>query len=86
MTRAVGLSTNLRPNMVLKLTPRPGVAHIARKLRRPRRSVKPIRSVAPAFIGEGIPLIARRPRHMPLELLSSDRFEDGLVQSRYRVC
>ena len=43
-------------------------------------------SVAPVFIGEGIPLIARRQRHMPLELLSSDRFEDGLVQNRYRVC
>jgi dihydrofolate reductase len=42
-------------------------------------------SVAPVFIGEGIPLIARRPRHVPLELLSSERFEDGLVQSRYRV-
>jgi dihydrofolate reductase len=41
-------------------------------------------SVAPVFIGEGIPLIARRHRHMPLELLSVDRFEDGLVQLRYR--
>jgi len=42
-------------------------------------------SVAPVFIGEGIPLIARRHRHVPLELLSVERFEDGLVQSRYRV-
>ncbi len=42
-------------------------------------------SVVPVFIGEGIPLIARRPRHVPLELLSSERFEDGLVQNRYRV-
>lgn len=42
-------------------------------------------SVAPVFIGEGIPLIARRRRHTPLELLSVERFEDGLVQSRYRV-
>jgi dihydrofolate reductase len=42
-------------------------------------------SVAPVFIGDGIPLIARRHRHVPLELLSSERFEDGLVQSRYRV-
>jgi len=42
-------------------------------------------SVAPVFIGEGIPLIAPRHRHVPLELLSSERFEDGLVQSRYRV-
>src|SRR5438105_1776823 len=42
-------------------------------------------SVVPVFIGEGIPLIARRPRHVPLELLSIERFEDGLVQLHYRV-
>ena len=42
-------------------------------------------SVVPVFIGDGIPLIARRHRHVKLELLSSDRFEDGLVQLRYRV-
>jgi dihydrofolate reductase len=42
-------------------------------------------SVAPVFIGEGIPLIAPRHRHVPLELLSLERFEDGLVQSRYHV-
>jgi dihydrofolate reductase len=42
-------------------------------------------SVAPVFIGDGIPLIARRHRHVLLDLLSSERFEDGLVQSRYRM-
>ena len=42
-------------------------------------------SVAPVFIGDGIPLIARRHRHVQLELLSVERFDDGLVQSRYRV-
>jgi dihydrofolate reductase len=42
-------------------------------------------SVAPVFIGDGIPLIARRHRHVPLELQSVERFEDGLVQTRYRV-
>jgi dihydrofolate reductase len=42
-------------------------------------------SVAPVFIGDGIPLIARRHRHVPLELLSLDRFDDGLVQLHYRV-
>jgi dihydrofolate reductase len=42
-------------------------------------------SVVPVFIGDGIPLIARRHRHVPLELLSVKRFEDGLVQLRYRV-
>jgi dihydrofolate reductase len=42
-------------------------------------------SVVPVFIGDGIPLLARRHRRLPLELLSSERFEDGLVQNRYRV-
>ena len=42
-------------------------------------------SVAPVFIGEGIPLIARRHRHVPLDLLSTERFEDGLVQLHYHV-
>ena len=42
-------------------------------------------SVAPVFIGEGIPLIARRHRHVPLELRSIERFDDGLVQLHYRV-
>ncbi len=42
-------------------------------------------SVAPVFIGDGIPLIARRHRHTLLDLLGVERFEDGLVQLRYRV-
>jgi dihydrofolate reductase len=42
-------------------------------------------SVAPVFIGEGIPLIARRHRHVPLALRSIERFEDGLVQLHYGV-
>jgi dihydrofolate reductase len=42
-------------------------------------------TVAPVFIGEGIPLIAPRHRQTPLELLSVDRFENGVVQLRYRV-
>ena len=42
-------------------------------------------SVVPVFIGEGIALKARRHRHVPLELLSSERFDDGLVQLHYRV-
>src|SRR5690242_8231214 len=42
-------------------------------------------SVVPVFIGDGIPLIARRHRHVPLRLLSTERFEDGLVQLQYRV-
>ena len=41
-------------------------------------------SIAPVFIGDGIPLIARRPRNVPLELKSVERFDDGLVQLRYR--
>ena len=42
-------------------------------------------SVVPVFIGDGIPLIARRHRHVPLALHSVERFEDGLVQLRYHV-
>jgi dihydrofolate reductase len=42
-------------------------------------------SVVPVFIGDGIPLIARCHRHVPLELRSTERFEDGLVQLHYRV-
>jgi len=42
-------------------------------------------SVVPVFIGDGIPLIARRHRHVPLGLQSVERFEDGLVQLRYLV-
>jgi dihydrofolate reductase len=42
-------------------------------------------SVVPVFIGDGIPLIARRHRHVPLDLHSTERFADGVVQLRYRV-
>ncbi len=42
-------------------------------------------SVVPVFIGDGIPLIARRHRHVRLELESTHRFSDGLVQLHYRV-
>jgi dihydrofolate reductase len=42
-------------------------------------------SVVPVFIGDGIPLIARRHRHVPLDLQSVERFEDGVVQLHYRV-
>jgi dihydrofolate reductase len=44
-----------------------------------------VMSVVPVFIGDGIPLIARRHRHVPMDLQSVERFEDGLVQLRYRV-
>jgi dihydrofolate reductase len=42
-------------------------------------------TVMPVFIGDGIPLIARRYLHVPLELLSVERFDDGVAQLRYRV-
>jgi dihydrofolate reductase len=42
-------------------------------------------SVIPTFIGEGIPLIARRHRHVPLRLLSVQPFPDGVVQVHYKV-
>ena len=42
-------------------------------------------TMAPVFIGEGIPLIARRHRHVPLDLHAMERFEDGVVQLHYHV-
>ena len=42
-------------------------------------------SVVPVFIGEGIPLIAPRHREVPLRLLSSQQFPDGVVQLHYEV-
>ncbi len=42
-------------------------------------------SVVPVFIGDGIPLIARRHRHELLDLQAVEKFEDGLVQLRYEV-
>ena len=42
-------------------------------------------TVAPVFIGDGIPLIARRHRHVTLDLHSSEQFENGVVQIHYRV-
>jgi dihydrofolate reductase len=42
-------------------------------------------SVVPVFIGDGIPLIARRHRHVALSLQSTKQFDDGLVQLHYRL-
>jgi dihydrofolate reductase len=42
-------------------------------------------TMAPVFIGDGIPLIARRYRHVPLDLQSVERIEDGVAQLRYRI-
>jgi dihydrofolate reductase len=42
-------------------------------------------SVVPVFIGDGIPLIARRHRHVPLDLHAVERFADGVVQLHYHV-
>ena len=42
-------------------------------------------TVMPMFIGEGIPLIARRHFQIPLRLLSLRRFRDGVVQLHYDV-
>ena len=41
--------------------------------------------VVPVFIGKGIPLIAPRHRDIPLHLLSSRKFPDGVVQLHYAV-
>ena len=42
-------------------------------------------SVVPVFIGDGIPLIARRHRQTALHLQSVERFDDGLVQLHYKL-
>jgi dihydrofolate reductase len=42
-------------------------------------------SVIPTLIGDGIPLIARRHRDVPLRLRSVQRFPDGVVQLHYGV-
>jgi dihydrofolate reductase len=42
-------------------------------------------SVIPTFIGEGIPLIAPRQRTVPLKLLSTKKFLDGVVSLHYAV-
>ena len=41
--------------------------------------------VIPILIGEGIPLIAPRRRDVPLTLVASQRYPDGVVRMRYRV-
>lgn len=41
--------------------------------------------VIPTFIGEGIPLIAPRHRLVPLRLVSSRRYVDGVVRLHYAV-
>jgi dihydrofolate reductase len=40
----------------------------------------------PTFIGEGIPLFRPRPRSVPLELLSTRAYSDGVVRLHYSVC
>jgi hypothetical protein len=41
--------------------------------------------VIPTLIGEGIPLIAPGPRTVPLKLISSTKFTDGVVKLHYAV-
>jgi dihydrofolate reductase len=41
--------------------------------------------VIPVFIGNGIPLVAPRHRDVPLRLLSSREYPDGVVRLHYEV-
>jgi len=41
--------------------------------------------VIPTFIGEGIPLIAPKHRTVPLKLLSTRKYSDGVVRLHYQV-
>lgn len=42
-------------------------------------------NIVPVLIGEGIPLVKPRHREIPLRLLSSRKFRDGVVRLRYEV-
>jgi dihydrofolate reductase len=42
-------------------------------------------NVVPVLVGDGIPLIAPRHRHVPLRLVSTRQFADGVVQLHYEV-
>jgi dihydrofolate reductase len=42
-------------------------------------------TVIPTFIGEGIPIIAPRHRTVPLKLIESKKFSDGVVKLHYEV-
>lgn len=42
-------------------------------------------SIVPTFIGEGIPLLAPRHRHVELSLLGVQKFSDGVVQLHYKA-
>lgn len=42
-------------------------------------------SMIPTFIGEGIPLIAPKRRTVPLKLLSTKKFSDGVMKLHYAV-
>ena len=44
-----------------------------------------ILSVIPVLIGEGIPLLAPRHRTVPLKLITSTKFSDGVVKLHYSV-
>ena len=41
--------------------------------------------VIPKITGEGIPLLTPRHRDIPLKLLTSKKFSDGVVRLHYRV-
>jgi len=41
--------------------------------------------VIPTFIGEGIPLIGPGQRTVPLKLLSTKKFSDGVLRLHYQV-
>lgn len=42
-------------------------------------------TVTPIFLGDGIPLFAKRHRDVPLQLSRVERFDDGVVQLHYRL-
>ena len=41
--------------------------------------------VIPRLLGDGIPLFSRRENTVALELIQTQRFQNGVVMMRYRV-
>jgi riboflavin biosynthesis pyrimidine reductase len=65
------------------LTERPAAARVIASFLDDGAIDEFIISVVPVFIGQGIPLIAPRHRHVPLQLRSTESFADGVVQLHY---
>lgn len=62
-----------------------GGAELATSLFRARLVDEVIVKLNPVLLGEGIPVVAQLPSHVPLRLLSHKAYESGLVLLHYAV-